>query len=197
MTRQQRHDGRPAFAPFPGTLPGRRRPGVNRVAVDEPAQVVRQLGGGGKPPCGVLLQAFQANRLQVMRNARLELARRDRLLLDDLADRVDRIARLERRTAHQQLVEDRAQGIDVGGRADLPVLPSRLFRRHVTGRAEDGAALRLAGIVVHPLGQAEIGDLGHGGPRPVIRGQRTTNRLPGSGPWTTGCRAWPGEYSPA
>ena len=151
---------------------------MDRVAVDESAQVVRQLDGGGKPPRGVLLETFQADRLQVMRHARLELARRHRLLLDDLADGVERIARLERRTADQQLVEDRAQRIDVGGRADLAVLASRLFGRHVTGRAQDGAALRLAGIVVHPLGQAEIRDLGHRVPRPVIRGQRLRIGIP-------------------
>ena len=37
LTAQERHDRRPAFAPFPGAFPGRRRPGVNRVAVHEPA----------------------------------------------------------------------------------------------------------------------------------------------------------------
>jgi hypothetical protein len=75
-----------------------------------------------------------------MRNARLQLTRRYWLLLDDLADRVDRIAGLERRTTHQQFVEYRSEGIDVGGRANFPVfLP--LFRRHNGGR---DAALGLA-----------------------------------------------------
>ena len=110
---------------FQARSQARCRPGVNRVAVHEAAQVVRQIRGAGKSPRGVLLQTFQANRLQVMRNARLELARRYRLLLDDLADRVDRIARFERWTTDQHLVEDRTERIDVGGRADLPVL-SRL-----------------------------------------------------------------------
>ena len=44
------HGQRPAFAPFPGAFPRRRRPGVNRVAIDEAAQVVRQLDGAGESP---------------------------------------------------------------------------------------------------------------------------------------------------
>ena len=168
---QEGHQGLPAFAPLPGAFPGGRGPGLDRVAFDEPAQVVGQRHGAGEPPRRVFLQAFEADRLQVMRDARLELSRRDRLLLDDLADRVDRIARPERRTADQQLVQDGAERVDVGRRADLAVLAPRLLGCHVTGGAEDRAGARLAGIVVHLLGQAEIRDLGHGVPGPVVRGQ--------------------------
>src|SRR5262249_52243191 len=105
----ERHDGRPASAPFPGTLPRGYRPRENRIAVDKPAQVVRKRAGCGEPPCGLFLQAFQANRLEIMRNAWLELARRYRLLFAELTDGVERIPGLEGRPADKQLVEDRAQ----------------------------------------------------------------------------------------
>ena len=185
---QEGHDGRPALAPLPGPFPGRRRPGVDRLAVEEAAQVVGQLRGAGVAPGGLLFQALQADRLQVVRDARLELARRHRLLLDDLADGVDRVAGLERRPAGEQLVEDRAQRVDVGGRADVAGLARGLFRGHVAGGAEDGAALGLPRVVVDALGQAEIGDLGDGGPRPVVGGQRVDRQMPLCGAPTTGRR---------
>ncbi len=161
--RQKRHDGGPPAAPFPRALPDGCRSSVNRVAVDESAQVVRQFGRGVETSCRVFLQTLQADCFEVVGNPRLQLTRRNRLLLDDLTDRVDRIARLERRTTHQKLVEDRAEGIDVDGRANFPGLSPRLFRRHIAGGAEDGAALGLAGIVVGAFGQTKIGDFGDSG----------------------------------
>ena len=190
------------------TMAGRRLPhfqarsqaGVGRARIGSPSTNRRRSSASSAAVANRRAGSFSRHFRQIvsrsMRNARLQLARRDRLLLDDLTDGVDRIAGLERRTTHEQLVENRTQGINVGGRADLPVFSAGLFGRHVTGSAEDGAALRLARVVVDPLGQTKIRDLGNGGPRPMIRGQRATNRFPGSGSWTTGCRPSPGEYSP-
>src|SRR5262249_4149502 len=118
----------------------------------------------------LLLQAFQADRFQVARQARFELPQRRRLAFEHLADRLDRAGRLERRAAGEQLVEGGAQGGDVGGRADRAVLAGGLLRRHVTGGAHDGTAGRLRRVVVHSLGQAEVGDLRDEGLRPVVAG---------------------------
>ena len=50
----------------------------------------------------------------------------------------------------------------VGGRPDLPRRAGRLFWSHVLRRPEDGTGLRLPVGSVEELGQAEVGDLGHG-----------------------------------
>ncbi len=107
-----------------------------------------------------------------MGHARLQLARRHRFLLDDLADGVDRAAGAEGRPADQQLVQDCPQGINVGGWTNLAILAFGLFGGHVTGSAKNGTALRLGNVLIHALGQAEIRDLGRGGPRPVVQGRR-------------------------
>src|SRR5439155_11680118 len=81
----------------------------------------------------------------------------------------------------EQLVEDGAQRVDVGERADLLRLAAGLLRGHVRGRAEDGAGPRLAGVLAERLGEAEVGDLGdkihRGG-----RGGRGGRRQRGTGP---------------
>ena len=94
-----------------------------RRAGQEAAQVVGQGAALGVAPGGTFFQALQADRLQVARHLRLQPAGRHRLLGDDLHRGVQRRGRLERRPAGQQLVEDGAQGVDVGGRADGPSCP--------------------------------------------------------------------------
>ena len=66
---------------------------------------------------------------------------------------------MERGPARQHLVQDHPQGINVRSGANGFALDHVLFGGHVGGRAHDGTALRLAGILVELLGQAEIGDL--------------------------------------
>ena len=82
------------------------------------------------------------------------------LVVDHLADRLDRGLALERRAAGQHLVEDRPQGVDVGGRPDVPGMAAGLLGRHVAGRAHDLAGLGLPAVRLQPLGQPEVGDLG-------------------------------------
>ena len=69
---------------------------------------------------GVLLQAFQADRLQVARHVRAQPRRRHGLGRGDQLERLQRRIAQERRPAGQRLVEDRPQRIDVGGRAHRP-----------------------------------------------------------------------------
>jgi hypothetical protein len=153
-----RGQGRVAPAPAPGALDAADRPGGNGAAVEERLQVVGQGGGRGVAPGRLLVQALEADRLQVARQPRHQPAGRHRLVGQHLQHRVERRLGPERRAAGQALVEDGAQGVDVGGGADLLRLARRLLRRHVGGGAEDGAGLRLAADVVQALGQAEVGD---------------------------------------
>ena len=64
----------------------------------------------------------------------------------------------ERRPAGEQLVENRAEAVDIDGRRQHLFRP-RLFGRHVARRADDGAGLRLPRVAFHALGQAEIRDV--------------------------------------
>jgi hypothetical protein len=148
----------PAPAPQPPDLS--HRPRLDRPMVQEAPQVVGQVEGAGVALARLLLQTLQADRLQVARHRRLQLSRRDRLASDDLLHRFQRTRPLERRPARQAFVEDRPQRVNVGCRADLRVAPQRLLRRHVTGRAHDGAGPRLSRPNVEALGEAEVGDLG-------------------------------------
>src|SRR5262249_11927720 len=66
---------------------------------------------------------------------------------------------VERRAAREQLVQDGAQGVNVGSRTNLLRLPRRLFRRHVARRAEQRLTPARADVGIQDLGQTEIGDL--------------------------------------
>ena len=95
------------------------RPRRDRPAVEEPPQVVGQRRGVGVSPARLLLQAFQADRLQVARDVGPHAARGGTTSVDDdQLEGLDRRLAQERRPAGQRLVEDRPQGVDVGGRAD-------------------------------------------------------------------------------
>ena len=155
--------GRDGVAPAPPPpLPERADPaGPDRLAGPEPAEVLGQLQGAGVALPGLLREALQTDRLQVGGNPGLQPAGRHRLLVQHLHDRLHRRDALERRAAGQQLVEDRAQGVDVRGRADRLALAPGLLGRHVVGRPEDLTGLRLARLA-EPLGEPEVGDLGDG-----------------------------------
>ena len=112
---KQRRAGRVSPRPLPGALAGGRRPGQDRLAVQEAAQVVGQGSRGCVAVGRLLLQALQADRLQVARHLGLEPPRRHRLIRAHLFQSVEQRRPLEGRPAGQQLVEDRAQGVDVGG----------------------------------------------------------------------------------
>ncbi len=134
------------------------------MAVHKPAQVVGQVPGGGESPRRVFFQALQANRLQVKRHPRFQLARGTGSC--PMTWRMVSIGLLALNGGRpiKQLVKDRAQRINVRGRTDLAVMPLRLFGRHVTRCAENGAGLRVARFTIDPLGQPEIRDLGRSGP---------------------------------
>ena len=89
-----------------------------------------------------------------------ELRRGHGVLRANHVERVQHRSSLERRAAGQELVEDGAQGILVGGGPYLLGIAPRLFGSHVAGRAQDRARACLTRIALQPLHQPEIGDLG-------------------------------------
>ncbi len=141
-------------------LPERRRPGLDRVAGEKTLKVLDQSLGRAIAPGRLLVEAVQADGLEVAGDPGYQPRRRHDLVVSDLTQRLHRRFPLEWRTAGQHFVEDRAQRIDVGGRPDILGMSARLFGGHVAGRAHDLAQLGLTAVRFEPLGQAEIGDLG-------------------------------------
>jgi hypothetical protein len=147
------------FAQQPG------RAGANRLILQETAQFVGEFPGGAITAGDLLLEALQADRLQVPRHAGVQQSGRNRLggadLLEGFRDRVG----LERRAPRNQAVQHGAERIDVAGRADLAMAPFGLFGGQVIGRAEHLAGEcqvrgRSSGLRsrIQPLGQPEVGD---------------------------------------
>ena len=89
--------------------------------IGRPARTAVQVVGHGfgrsVAPGGVLLQALESDRFQIARDLRIQSAWGHGLLAADLIERFQRRSSLKRRAAGQQLVEDSAQGVDVGGGA--------------------------------------------------------------------------------
>ena len=144
--RGQAGRGRVPAAPAPGPLPDRDRPRDDRLAGEEPAQVLGQRGGRVVALRRLLLQALQRDRLEVARQAGDQPRRRHRLGVLDLLERLQGGRAPERRAAGQQLVEDRPQGVDVGERPDLLGLALGLLGGHVAGRAHDRVGPRQAAV---------------------------------------------------
>ncbi len=135
-------------------------PGEHRAAIEEAVEVVSQRVGVGVAEVGLLLQALQADRLQISRYPGPEPGRRHRLLGADLLDRVGRRRSPKGRSACEQFVKDRAQGVLVDEWAGVMGLAAGLLRGHVIWRADNGAGAGLVRVVAEAFGQAEVGDLG-------------------------------------
>ena len=69
-----------------------------------------------------------------------------------------RVRTQERRAAREQIEEDRAETVDIGGGFQLRGGAARLFGRDVAGRAENRQRARQIAGGVEPFGQAEIAD---------------------------------------
>ena len=85
------------------------------------------------------------------------MARRQRLALEDIEERVDRGAATERRRSAEGFVEHGPQAVDVGAGVNLPHPAGGLLGRHRGGCAEDGAGHR--GVAVVAAGEAEVGEV--------------------------------------
>ena len=171
--RRQRGGQAPvAAAPPHETLDGAGPSRPDRPVFQESPQVLGQGLGRAVPLRRVLLQALQGDRLQVARRARHQPRRRHRLGRLDLLERLQDRRPPERRTTDQEFVQDHAQRVDVGERADLLGLALGLLGGHVAGRAQDRLGRRQARFDVQALGQAEVGDLGR-----AVGGDQDVGRL--------------------
>ena len=91
--------------------------------------------GGGIPEGGIHLQALEDDRLEVLGDLPTQLARRRRLLGEPHQDPRGGRVGLVGQVAREQLVQDHAEGEDVGGGRGL--FPPHLLGRHVVGGADD------------------------------------------------------------
>ncbi len=131
--------------------------GLGRLSGQETAEVLGESRGAGIAFGRGLFQALQDDRLQVAGDAPAEARRGNRLDAGNLRQQRDDRVALERRPAGQAFVKDRSEGIDVRGRADV-LSPGRLFRGHVTRRAEQFPGAREVALI-EPLDHAEVGHL--------------------------------------
>jgi hypothetical protein len=104
----------------------------------------------------LLGEALEAQRLEIARDVAVQQARGRRIDLPDLSDGVDGAVGPERRAAGEQLVQDRAQPVDVAARVGLA--SGGLFGRHVAGRSHRAAARGQGSVDRHPVGETEVGD---------------------------------------
>ena len=121
-----------------------RRARQHRPSGDEPPQVQRHVLRGLVAQPRIPFHRLQRDRLERFRDLRIDLDRQPRLAG---ADRVDDLlvgGAVVRRTARQQLVEDHAEGVDVGPRVDR-LRRIELFRRDVAHRAFQMSRARIAG----------------------------------------------------
>jgi hypothetical protein len=119
-----------------------------RLGVGQRLDLGEQLPQRQVPPAARLLQRLQDHPVHFRRQPRLLRRGRLRGRVELLLQERVRVA-FERRVPGEREVEDRAQAVDVRPLIDRPRL--HLLRREVGRRAEH--------LVVHRLGQAELGDL--------------------------------------
>ncbi len=155
----RRREGRLPPRPLRRPLDGPGRAHAHRLAGGEPPQVVDQRLGRRVSIDGVLLEALQADQLQVARDPGVPLRRRFGQVRQHRGERLDHALAGEGRLARQQGVQDRPEPIDVGRRGDRAATPGGLLGAHVGRRAHDRAAGRQFDVGLDPLGQAEIGDV--------------------------------------
>ena len=180
---------RPPLGPFPGALPGRRRPGLDRLAVEEAAQVVGQVAGRRRSAWPA---PFRRHFRQIVSRSRGTFGWSVRggtgSPVQHLLQRVHH--RRRRGTAAGRSAARRGSPPGRRRRPAGPtswILPARLLRGHVARRAQDGPVCASAPIAFQPLGQAEVGDLGHR-VRFASAPRRLATRRPPSSP-ARGC--WP------
>ena len=168
----ERHEQRqPPAARRGGGSRGRRRRrvvgvGAERVGRELPERVHglferrshrRRVGVAVVP---VLLQRPHADLVERVGHVQVRSAsaRRDDLFREVLGDRPERRGAAEGRLAHEEVMEQAADGVEV--RAPVERLPARLLRRHVLGRPADEPGHReRRPLVLDELGDAEVADL--------------------------------------
>ena len=147
---------RPSAGPLQAAFSERCRAGVDRLPGEEPLEILGQRRGRGVAAGSILVQAVQADRLHVPGNGGTQHPGHDRVILDDLADRLGGVSP-RKGAAGQDLVEGRPQGVNVGRRPQVPQAAGGLLGSHVGRRAERRAAAGQIAVILGQLRQAEVG----------------------------------------
>ena len=122
-------------------------------------QIIGQVLGTGVAAGGVLVQALEADRLQVARYSGIHARRRHRLCRKDASLGFRGRFAVERRPAREQLVQDGAERIDVHRRPDRARFAKGLLGCHVAGGAQTCPGGRELVPFFGGLRQAEVADL--------------------------------------
>jgi hypothetical protein len=139
--------------------PGRpRRPRPHRLAPEKPREVLGERARGRVPPPGLLLQASEHDPLELRRHRGGRGAGRDGLLLDDPHGDVQRRGAVERRPARHEVVERRAQPVDIRAPVQRVDLAARLLGTHVRGGADEQAGCGHRRAPVDRPREAEVDD---------------------------------------
>jgi hypothetical protein len=117
--RQSSHD-RIASAPAQRLAGGANRSRRNGFIAQKPAEFIRQFLGRGVAARRLLLEALQADGLEVARQARVRQPGRDRVGVQDLADRGLQTLALKRSAGREQKIENPPRPNTSLGRPTLP-----------------------------------------------------------------------------
>ena len=152
-----------ATTPTPQTLRCSHRTGHDRDAVQVAVQVLGQRRAGMVTTRWLFLQAFDADRFQIAIDCRVQLAWRNRFLIEDLSDRFRDVRCLKRRATGKQSIQRRAQRIQIGRGSDTRRVLG-LLGRHVRWRPHHLPGEGQRFFALRELRQAKVGDQ-----RPVSR----------------------------
>src|SRR3989442_3499207 len=129
--KEERRDRRPTSGPFPYSLEGWSSTGMNGLPLEEPLELFGERQGGRVALLRVLLEAFEANDLEVARHVAPKSRRRRRLFARGLPDRLVRGVGTERNAAGEKLVENHSEAINISRRRRCALLPQGLLRGDV------------------------------------------------------------------
>jgi hypothetical protein len=133
-----------------------RGPGQDRFAGQEAAQIVAQGAGAAVAAARRLGHGLGDDGLQRLGDVRAQAAGRDRVLGHHLGHHHQQLGVLEGGAAGDQLVQGRAQRVDVA--ALVAALAAGLFGRHVRGRAQHRAGQGQRRAAAGHPGHPEVGD---------------------------------------
>ncbi len=127
----------------------------DRLAAEVAIEIVRQRLGRVVASLRLLAEAFADDRVQVGGHRLHARSQGHRLVVEHGEDDLHRRVARERRLAEEELVQRRAEAVDVGSTIDVAAAP-RLLRRHVRGRAEEHASLGDALLSALVAREAEV-----------------------------------------
>src|SRR5262249_33191963 len=110
---------------------------VYLLPLEEPLEIGRQLRRRLIALAGLFLQALEADVLERPGDGGPKLARRSRIVVENLGQRLGHGLAAEWGSPRKKLVEDRAQAVNVGRGRGL--LAGDLLGSHVSGRAHEDA----------------------------------------------------------